>query len=58
MSPFTFWILKGDYRVIGKDDIEDESYIEEPTMGVLQDKRCTSFACVFGVWLGDCTSRW
>ena len=58
MSPCTVFISKCKHCVVSKENVKDETSIEEPTVCVLQDKRCTSFAGVLGVWFCNCTCWW
>jgi hypothetical protein len=37
MTPFTFGILEGDDCVICKDDVENQTGKEEPSMAILQN---------------------
>ena len=58
MSPLAFRILESDDRVVGEDDVEDKSEVEEPAMSILQDQWRASLTGVFLMWLGNGASRW
>ena len=58
MSPFTFGVLERDDCVVGEDDVEDQSKVEEPTMSILQNQWSAGLTGVLLMWFGYCTCRW
>ena len=53
VAPFAFRILKGQERIIGKNDVKNETGVEEPTVCILQDQWLAGFASVSLMWFSN-----